>query len=67
MADAEHATDEAKRLALYGEAQRILAADVPALYLYTLPKLGVWNAKLDGLWTDEPIPSNDLTEVRWRE
>ncbi len=65
VAEAEHATDEAARLALYGQAQRILAADVPALYLYVLPKLGVWKAGLDGLWVNEPIPSNDLTEVRW--
>ena len=32
-----------------------------------IPKLGVWTAGLRGLWTDEPIPSNDLTEVRWAE
>jgi len=64
---AEHTTDEAARNKLYGDAQRILADDVPALYLYVLPKLGVWNAKLEGLWKNEPIPSNDLTEVRWNE
>lgn len=67
IAEAERTTDAAARLALYGSAQRMLAEDVPALYLYALPKLGVWNAKLEGLWADEPIPSNDLTEVRWRE
>ena len=64
---AERATDAAARDAAYGRAQRILAKEVPALYLYTIPKLGVWNAKLRGLWVDEPIPSNDLTEVRWAE
>ncbi len=67
VAAAERATDPAKRNAAYGDAQRILAEDVPALYLYVIPKLGVWNAKLRGLWADEPIPSNDLTEVRWAE
>ena len=64
---AERAASPAARDAAYGEAQRILAADVPALYLYTIPKLGVWNAELHGLWADEPIPSNDLTEVRWAD
>ena len=64
---AEQATDEMARDAAYGQAQRILARDVPALYLYVIPKLGVWNAKLQGLWTDEPIPANDLTEVRWAD
>jgi peptide/nickel transport system substrate-binding protein len=64
-ADAERTTDDAARAKLYGEAQKILAEDVPALYLFVLPKLGVWNAKIEGLWRNEPIPSNDLTEVRW--
>lgn len=67
IAEAERTTDAGARLALYGTAQRMLAEDVPALYLYVLPKLGVWNAKLEGLWVNEPIPSNDLTQVRWRE
>jgi peptide/nickel transport system substrate-binding protein len=67
VSDAEHATDEAVRNKLYGDAQRILAGDVPALYLYVIPKLGVWNAKLEGLWKNEPIPSNDLTEVHWND
>lgn len=66
-ADAERTTDDASRAKLYGEAQKILADEVPALYLFVLPKLGVWNAKLEGLWKNEPIPSNDLTEVRWTE
>ncbi len=67
VSDAEHARDEALRNKLYGEAQKILADDVPALYLYVIPKLGVWNAKLEGLWKNEPIPSNDLTEVHWND
>jgi peptide/nickel transport system substrate-binding protein len=66
-AEAERTTDDAARAKLYGDAQKILADDVPALYLFVLPKLGVWNAKLEGLWKNEPIPSNDLTEVRWVE
>ncbi len=67
VSGAERATDAASRDVLYGEAQRILAQDVPALFLYVIPKLGVWNAKLQGLWINEPIPANDLTEVRWAE
>jgi len=67
IADAEHTVDDAARAKIYGDAQRILAEDVPALYLYVLPRLGVWNAKLEGLWKNEPIPSNDITEVRWTE
>ena len=65
--DAQRATDPKARDAFYGDAQRILAQDVPALYLYVIPKLGVWNAKLTGLWINEPIPANDLTEVKWTD
>ena len=67
VASAERATDDHARAAAYGDAQQILAQDVPALFLYVIPKLGVWNAKLEGLWADEPIPSNDLSDVRWAE
>jgi peptide/nickel transport system substrate-binding protein len=27
----------------------------------------VWNAKVQGLWENSPIPSNDVTEVSWSE
>jgi peptide/nickel transport system substrate-binding protein len=67
IAKAEATIDDAERAKVYGEAQKILADDVPALFLYVLPKLGVWNAKLDGLWKNEPIPSNDITEVHWND
>jgi peptide/nickel transport system substrate-binding protein len=67
IATAEKTTDDTKRAELYGAAQAMLAEDVPALYLYVLPKLGIWDARLEGLWKDEPIPSNDLTEVHWKE
>lgn len=47
--------------------QRKLAEDEPNVFLYVLPKIGVWNAGLEGLWVNDPIPANDLTAVRWRE
>jgi peptide/nickel transport system substrate-binding protein len=40
---------------------------VPALFLFVMPKLGVWDKKLKGLWENEPIPSNVLTDVHWEE
>lgn len=58
-------TDPGKRLDLYGQAQRILADDAVNVFLYLLPKTGVWNAKLTGLWENAPIPVNDLTDVGW--
>jgi peptide/nickel transport system substrate-binding protein len=67
IADIAVTTDEKARYAKYVEAQKMLAEDVPALFLFQLPKLGVWNAKLQGMWENTPIPSNDVTEVRWTE
>ncbi len=63
----EATSDPAEQERLYGEAQTILAEDVPALYLFVMPKLGVWDRKVKGLWENEPIPSNVLTEVYWEE
>lgn len=67
IAEIARTTDEKARFSKYAEAQKILAEDVPALFLFQLPKLGVWNAKLRGLWQNSPIPSNDVTEVFWAE
>ncbi|WP_062014610.1 ABC transporter substrate-binding protein [Aureimonas sp. AU4] len=66
IAKAGRTLDDADRFALYGKAQRILADDLPALYLFVMPKLGVWDRRLTGLWSDEPIAANDLTAVRWQ-
>ena len=59
--------DKDKRLELLGEAQKILAHDVPAVYLFELPKIGVWDAKLEGMWANSPIQANDLTQVKWAD
>ena len=63
----EATADPAEQEKLYGQAQTILADDVPALYLFVMPKLGVWDGKVKGLWENEPIPSNVLTDVHWEE
>jgi peptide/nickel transport system substrate-binding protein len=63
----QQTTNPSEQAVLYGEAQHILAEDVPALYLFVMPKLGVWDKKLKGLWENEPIPSNVLREVYWEE
>jgi peptide/nickel transport system substrate-binding protein len=65
VAEAGRTADEKARFAKYQEAQKLLAEEVPALFLFQLPKLGVWNAKVKGMWENTPIPSNDVTEVYW--
>ncbi|TPM96196.1 ABC transporter substrate-binding protein [Mesorhizobium sp. B2-1-3A] len=67
IADLELTSDEAKRKELYAQAQKILADDAVVGFLYELPKVGVWDAKLQGLWENAPIPANDLTKVKWSE
>ncbi|TPW32479.1 ABC transporter substrate-binding protein [Martelella alba] len=67
MASVAAATTEDERIAAYQKAEEILANDVPALFLYAWPKIGVWKAGLNGLWVNEPVPSNDVTGVYWSE
>ena len=59
------ATDPAEQAEIAGELQRILSEDQPAVFLYVLPKIGVWRVGLEGLWTNQPIPANDVTDARW--
>lgn len=59
--------DEAKRKELLIAAQKILAHDVPAIFLFELPKVGVWDAKLQGMWENAPVQATDLTDVKWVE
>jgi peptide/nickel transport system substrate-binding protein len=58
--------DEAERNKLYAEAQRILAEDCVNGFLFQLPKIGIWNKDLTGLWENSPIQANDVTKVAWR-
>lgn len=59
--------DPGARKALFGEAQTILANDAVNGFMYQLPKIGVWDAKLEGLWENSPVQANDLTQVRWTD
>jgi len=61
------ATDPTAQRALLGDLQRKLAADLPNVFLYAGAKIGVWNAKLRGLWPNALVPANDLSAVSWVE
>ncbi len=60
------AADDGARNKLFGDAQRILAEDAVNGFLFQLPKLGVWNKNLVGVWNNSPIQANDVTGVSWR-
>jgi peptide/nickel transport system substrate-binding protein len=66
IAATNRTADAAARNQLYRDAQRLLADDCVNLFLFQLPKLGVWNARLDGLWENSPLQANDVTQVSWR-
>jgi len=67
IAELDTTSDEAKRKELYGKAQKILADDAVVGFLFQLPKVGVWDAQLEGMWENAPIQATDLTEVKWTE
>ena len=60
-------TDPKAQLASLGDLQRKLAADEPNVFMFALPLVGVWNAKLRGLWENDPVPANDVSGVSWVE
>jgi peptide/nickel transport system substrate-binding protein len=57
--------DPATRLGLLGALQLKLAEDEPNVFLFALAKVGVWNSKLHGLWPNEPIFANVVSEMSW--
>ncbi|MBX7146670.1 MAG: ABC transporter substrate-binding protein [Alphaproteobacteria bacterium] len=48
------------------ELQTLLAKDAVNVFLFQLPKLGVWKSGIIGLWDNSPIQANDLTGVMWQ-
>ncbi len=67
FAQYQQATDPAKQVELLGALQRKLSEDEPNVFLFALAKIGVWNAKVKGLWDNSPIPANDLSGVYWAD
>ncbi|MBV2143257.1 ABC transporter substrate-binding protein [Falsochrobactrum sp. TDYN1] len=61
---AEAGSDD-EQLELVVKLQQKLAEDEPNVFLYALPKIGVWNKGVKGLWKNMPIPADDLTQVYW--
>ncbi len=67
IAELDVTSDQAARNDLFKKAQKILADDAVNGFLFELPKTGVWDAKLQGLWENSPIQANDLTKVKWTD
>lgn len=56
-------TDEPARTELLHAIQRRIADDAVNVFLFQLPKLGVWDKRVTGLWADAPIQATDVTEL----
>jgi peptide/nickel transport system substrate-binding protein len=67
ISELEREADPQARTALLREAQRRIADEAVNAFLFQLPKVGVWDARLEGLWTNAPVQANDVTGVRWSE
>lgn len=61
----ESAVEPAERVSLTHALQRAIADDYVNGFLFQLPRLGVENASLKGLWKNSPTQANDLTGVHW--
>ncbi|MEO0412282.1 MAG: ABC transporter substrate-binding protein [Pseudomonadota bacterium] len=46
-------------------AQRQLAQDQAAVFLFQLAQVGVWRKELRGQWINAPIQATDVTSMRW--
>ena len=55
-----------ERNKLMAEAQRLVARDAVAAYLYQPTWITVANARLKGLWKDMPLFVNDLSALSWQ-
>jgi peptide/nickel transport system substrate-binding protein len=67
MADLSNTTDPAKQTELKQAAQKQLANDFAAGFLFELPNITVANKDLTGLWENAPIPATPIGEISWTQ
>ncbi|MEZ5648057.1 MAG: ABC transporter substrate-binding protein [Alphaproteobacteria bacterium] len=61
----EATQDQKRQNELWGQIQEIVTDDAVNVFIFELPKIGVWKKGLHGLWKNSPIQANDLTAVHW--
>ena len=59
--------DGAERAEILKAMQDRVAENFVNGFLFQLPKTGVADARIRGLWEDAPTQANDMTAVRWEE
>lgn len=58
-------TDPAAQHALWQKLQQRLADTQANVFIAALPRISIWNARLRGMWRDEPIPLNRIADLSW--
>ncbi len=58
--------DQNERNKLMGEAQKLVAEDAVAVYLYQPQFITIANARVKGLWKDVPLSVNDVSAMSWQ-
>jgi len=61
------AADEAQRLALLGEVQRMIAEDTVNVFLFEPPGFSVWDARIQDIWYRTPVQIFDLAHARFAD
>lgn len=59
--------DLSQQFVLLQDAQRMLADDAAALFLFQLTVRNVTDKRLEGLWDNLPIDVTDVTAAHWRK
>ncbi len=57
-------SDSQERQVLYQQAQQKLSDDAVNVFLFQLPKAGVWAKGISGAWENAPLQANDFTAVQ---
>lgn len=57
-------SDSEERRLLYQQAQQKLSDDAVNVFLFQLPKAGVWAKGISGAWENAPLQANDFTAVQ---
>lgn len=59
--------EQSKRIELLKEAQKKLSDDAVHVFLFMLPRIGLWHKNLRGYWLDQPIPAIIFSQMYWQK
>jgi peptide/nickel transport system substrate-binding protein len=65
--DIGNTADPQRQMELKQQAQKILAEDYAAGFLFEFPYISVAAAGLEGMWENQPVPANPIAELSWSE